>query len=525
MNEEIKNRIEALRSQGIRSDSWAVGYARVSSTKQERDASREDQVADIAEYAQGAGLHLVHTFSATESAYKTGRDCFNRMLRLAEEHGVQNVILKDDSRLTRNLGDQETVSDLLQNRIIRIHYYLTKQIIDDETDPFIGEIQAVVNKRYSYQISLRARRAHRNRASRGIPKALPLGYKFSAENKSIIEKDASAPAIEKIFSMYLKGSTTREIAGTLNALGYRSKKDCTFHHSRVAAILENKTYTGKYFQDFGEWRRVKTEMPAYISEADFEKVQQLKAKANTGDKQRRQEPYLLNGLIKCAQCGMYASGNRPDSVYYTHKCDTGKKPYYREDALFKVIDAEVVRFAYSEKYTDFLKERLKKILKAKDNYTQKETRELNRRIEVLRNRKSALLDDRLDRVVSEEDYRAKAREIDDNLDILQEKLKALSVDLGKYQNDAIATIDAIRRFTELYTDPYTERAEKAALLKQMVQHILFDGEKAVIVWRRPFDTLLNAETPHPSVLAESPHGWLTGLEPAATGATILGSTT
>ena len=129
--------------------------------------------------------------------------------------------------------------------------------------------------------------------------------------------------------------------------GYKTNEGRDFSKSSINGILKNPKYMGTYVYDKSapkdaEGRRnshkakkdyiqVKEGMPAIISPADFQKVQE-KMSGNQKKYQHRSSKhyYPLNGKLRCAKCGKAFSGNvskckGKDYFSYKPTCTCGIK--------------------------------------------------------------------------------------------------------------------------------------------------------------------------------------------------------
>lgn len=208
----------------------------------------------------------------------------------------------------------------------------------------------------------------RFRASRGLFMGgnTPIGYTskkivLDGRNASVLkinEKDIKT--VKDIFSLYLSGFNTHQIARRLNALGITTSKNNNFSANAVLRILQNFTYCcnspeiyefaklkgyevfndiaafdGKhgmccYFKNYERHKPsdIKNRLIAVgrhepaISAKDFIAVQNMIDAAKTGPRRMKSSSRsYLSGLLKCAQCG-HSFG-----LKYTSKI-SGEYSYY-----------------------------------------------------------------------------------------------------------------------------------------------------------------------------------------------------
>lgn len=503
--EDLNDRIARAK---VAPDKLAIAYARVSTSHDEQIGSKENQTDECREYADKNGLHVIHTFECTESAKAQGRKVFNAMIETALQHGVKHLIMKDTSRLTRNLGDKDRINQLVKDAKIEVHFYLTGDTLNTESRFLISNIMSIIDADFSELLSKKMKHAAGKRIEKGLAVQVPAGYKFAEVqgtdgktrvDTSIIEIDPKfKPIINEMFSLYLKkGYTFEKIADYFNSMKYKTRQKRPFYASTVNRMILNKFYTGKWFWVGKEkrWAKLGVPCPAYITEEQYTEIIKTVKLNSRGTKQRRKTQYLLTGLVLCSKCDCIASGNRWNNKrYYSHKCKADPKhgkPYWPEDLLVEKIDEEVEKYIYDEAHTDMLKARLKKLIKSKSSSTATIKGAIHKAQEELQNKKDALLENLLDKTITKQAYTRRNEKLEADKQALDDRLKTLADDLSEFHHDAVKVIDAVRDFTRLYAR--AKDSEKVRLLREMVNWVRFDGEVLKIAWKKPFDILLSED--------------------------------
>ncbi|SFK74829.1 recombinase family protein [Geodermatophilus ruber] len=251
--------------------------------------------------------------------------------------------------------------------------------------------------------AMEAATVHQGRFLGGRP---PYGYRIASVgphpnpskaadgiNLHVLEPDpATAPAVQRVFDLYLSGTGLRAIATRLN----QERLPCPSAHdpdrnthrlkdgwqaSTVRAILTNPCYLGH--QVWGRWHRVERLLdpmdvaagtvtvfrrsaaerivtstepshPALVSPEAFRRVQSLLASGSASAAERPHtvrsatSPYQLRGRLHCGLCGRRMSGHRrgPTLHYRCRAADLvpSKRPehprtvYLREDGLVETLD-------------------------------------------------------------------------------------------------------------------------------------------------------------------------------------------
>ena len=249
-----------------------------------------------------------------------------------ERKKINCIITKDLSRLSRN--------NFEANYFIEI-YFLEKEIryisILDNVDTYLKnsnneiiQFKTLINDWYSKDISRKVKSGIWARKEQGLYVAAkaPYGYMKDEENKNkLIINQQEAEIIKKIFYLYNKGKTIKEISEKLknekiycpsyNAFQRNKNGEYGWNYSTILKILKNKVYLGHTEYGKGinvsykskkikqipreEWKIVKNTHEAIISQELFEMVQN-KMKLNQKAKSKK-HTWILNGIIYCHECG------------------------------------------------------------------------------------------------------------------------------------------------------------------------------------------------------------------------------
>lgn len=227
-----------------------AAYARVSSSSEDQKHSFAAQTAHYTELITShPDWDLVDVY-ADEGITGTSaerREDFQRLLADCRRGRIDKVLVKSSSRFARNTKEcLETVREL---KALGVGVCFEEQNID--TSELAGELLttlfAMMDQRESVVISENIRWSIQTRMANGtfVPSSLPFGYRKDACNKIIIDHPR-AKYVREIFSLFLNGWNTREIAAAMQewqALdpvldGYQ----WTF--KAVSRILKNEKYAG-----------------------------------------------------------------------------------------------------------------------------------------------------------------------------------------------------------------------------------------------------------------------------------------
>ncbi|MCR4436753.1 MAG: recombinase family protein [Clostridiales bacterium] len=323
----------------------AAIYCRLS-REDENNTSQSESIKNQLDYltryvhAQGwniAGTYIDDGYSGTSF----DRPGFKRMVEDIEAGRVNLVITKDLSRLGRDyIETGRYMEKYFPEKSIR--YIALNDGIDTFEDTAVNDItpfKSVINDLYARDISKKVRSVLRTKAAAGlfIGAFAPYGYKKDPANGSrLLVDEAAASVVRRIFKMYIEGHGLSCIAHALNAekvpnpAGYKAAgsrykngrlKNPLWGPSTIKSILSNPTYAGNITQgkykkasyksgklltlDRSSWVTVKSTHEPVVSEEDFDLVQKMMSRRNTGNFNSKKPLKLFSGYVFCGDCGEY----------------------------------------------------------------------------------------------------------------------------------------------------------------------------------------------------------------------------
>ena len=286
------------------------------------------------------------------------RPAFNKMIQDIESKKVKCVIVKDLSRLGRNMAKVSTyVNEYFPSkrvRFIAVNDMIDKQFYDvDTSEDMIIDFKNMFNGFYPRDIASKVRSTFRSKQSKGqfIGAFATYGYKKSpSDHNKLIIDDTAANIVRRIYQMYLSGIGQHSIAKILNEEGIpcptEYKKQCglNYQHSSyqegakyywlyptIHKILKNEMYTGTMVQNKSfrqicgkkssslpkdKWIIVKNTHEAIIDRDTWEKVQDLMER-NVRTVGVDCSIHKFAGFLKCGDCSKaMAKIKRKGIVYF-----------------------------------------------------------------------------------------------------------------------------------------------------------------------------------------------------------------
>lgn len=329
---------------------WA--FYRRSTDKQE--LSIEDQRRECRAFAASRGWQIIREFEPAKgygSGLTIDRDpAFQEMVRLAEcgNHGVQHLVVYDVSRF----GRLQQEDKIYWERRIKKQGGIDIVYVKDEfkNDGSIGDTLLKVVKhseahQYSLKLSEVTLRGAKSHAALGHSAggAAPFGYsrleidpagnRVRVMNRKNDWKSnklhrviwtpsvTEAPIVRWIFETYEKGTGLNLIVNQLNDQKQPAPRGPYWSKTMVHYLIKNRVYIGERIynrRSYKAYRRgekaslsnpkeawvVKVDAHEPIIDRDlFERVQAMRTSKITTIGRTFHRPYLLTGLLRCANCG------------------------------------------------------------------------------------------------------------------------------------------------------------------------------------------------------------------------------
>ena len=261
----------------------------------------------------------------------TKRDDFQRMMADCRRGLIDQILVKSISRFARNTMD--CLQNIRELKELGVNVRFEREGIDtvNVSSELITAIYAAFAQKESESISGNRQWGYQRSMEQGIFNTYyaPVGFTLIDGNLQI--NQAEAPTIQRIFTEYLSGNNSREIAAALNkdkALGRHWRReaiDYILQNERYAGnALLQKRYTTDSFPRKKKRNRGEREMyfvsgsnEAIISQEMFDQAQQLR-------KTRKREPMPIHDTIsrqiRCS-CGARVRAKKINQKWYWCCCN------------------------------------------------------------------------------------------------------------------------------------------------------------------------------------------------------------
>lgn len=456
------------RRKGIHMSTLRVAaYARVSTDSEEQLESYQSQVKYYTELIsnnpewQFAGVYADEAITGTQTAK---RDDFNRMINDCMNGDIDLIIVKSISRFARNTVDTLQYVRALKEKGVAVMFEeenINTLTMDGE---LLLTILSSVAQQEVQNISEHVKLGLSMKMQRGEMVGFNgcLGYDYHKEDKTITINEKEAEAVRYIFNRYVEGAGGKVIARELRNLGYKTKRgDSNFSEHGVIGIIKNEKYKGDLLMgktfttdpitkrrlgNMGEADQYYTENhhEAIVSRELWDRANEILNKRKgshsrgNGKREKYSRQFPFSCMLKCAFCGGNLTrrtwNSRTDYKKTIWQCVTATKHGKKECPYCKGIPEALIEEAFVRAYNalctydgEFINGFLGHVRAGlQDNDTDRELKNINKKIARLKERKSSLVDMRLDDSIDEEIYQAKVAEINEKLDGLFSKKQSLN---------------------------------------------------------------------------------------------------
>ena len=320
-----------------------AAYCRVSSDSSDQLHSYASQIRKYTEeisHHQGWELVDIYADEGLTGTRMEQREDFNRMMADCRKGRIDKVLVKSVSRFARNTKD--CLAALRELMSLGVTVYFEKENINTETltTELMVSVSGALAQQESISTSQNQRISYKRRMERGefITCKAPYGYRIKdGKNLEIHEKEAAI--IRLIFTRYLSGESTTEIAAALTDMGLRTRDGKEqWNTFAVSYILQNEKYIGdalcqktlatdsfpfikKRNQGEKDQYYVDATHPAIIPKEMFDRANAL-IQRRSSTRGMSKKKYLLTKTIHCGLCGSVFSRKETKSGYVTWACRT-----------------------------------------------------------------------------------------------------------------------------------------------------------------------------------------------------------
>lgn len=449
------------------------------------------------------------------------RPDFNRMIGDIEAKKVNMVITKDLSRLGR---DYILTGHYMERYFPehQVRYISLLDGIDTGVESSANDItpfRAIMNDMYAKDISKKIKSVKHDKQRKGqfIGGKAPYGYKLhpTEKNKIIIDEPA-ASIVRRIFSMAYDGMSCHKIATQLNAekvpspatyagltIGNPGPYTGLWSSERISDMLSNEMYIGNMVQGRmvkisykskkclrqapDRWIVVEGTHEPIIDEETFRKVRLLVDSRRST--RSRTHDYLLKGLLVCHECGYPLSvlprKNAAGEDYLYFVCRTYQrftkqgvcsshciKEQLVTDAVLSKVREVCELYLTQEKLLPIAQEAMSQ--KKKQSSIEERRVALQSQIDNLASNIDKVYMDKLDGLLSDDDFARIYSRVKAQRDSLSEKL----LELDRLEAAPKSEEDQAKELVQRFIENATISRE---LLVSLIERIELTADREVII--------------------------------------------
>ncbi len=459
------------------------------------------------------------------------RPGYNRLIHDVETNKVNLIIVKDLSRLGRNLLESLKFFEYCSINNVRLI------AVNDNTDSYCRNFQtdimpvlrSFLNEIYSSDTSSKITSILKSKKEEGsfIGAFAPYGYLKDKQNKNLlVVNPETCEVVKRIFQMYIQGMSFHGIATMLNQEHIMSPakykennslyrggrtKNYLWNAETIKMILSSPTYAGslsqgklqkvsyksKKFKNIpkDKWIVVEDTHEPLISKEDFEAVQCIMSKRNY-HRNSIVQSHLLSGLIFCGDCGGSITFSRTGKYFYTmcsnyKRYRTCTRHTFSEEMLCSIIKKEISEIARQtldiNTLNDIAENQINARINDRNRYTwttiKKEIRDIEKRLTDIRKHLSSSYQDKNNGIITADDFK-------DISSLLSEEKQNLNTRLGilkkKLEPEAKSqeSSDSLKKFVNefasfKYIDRYTilKLINKIQIFEDRTVKIQYNFEK------------------------------------------------
>lgn len=519
-------------------------YRRKSSEPEERQAlSNESQKTELE--TKFANLTVVDDYEESHSAFHPyNRPKFADMLERIKKGEADGIIAWHPDRLSRNEIDAAQITYLIRTGVIKDMKFGSYYFDNSPEGIMMLQIALSQSQYFSSKLGKDVKRGLKTKAQRGwYPAMAPSGYIHDplAEkgNKKILNDPDRFDIVKKAINMVVQGEKPKVVLRILNEdWKFTTRKMGKLGGKPLSAsgwynILNNPFYYGmfEYPVKSGLWYKGGHE--PMITKEDFEIIQQ-----RLGDKSRTRgykRTFAYTGLMNCGECGCRITAEERwqticavcktkfASTYNTHciKCQTDvsemdhpkichyihyhctkkKKSANCVQGSVEVVDLEkqIDEFLAKINISKVFKDWALKYLKESNQREFQDRDAINKNIQKAYNsveaKLSNLLDLKLSKDITDEEYRQKKTQLLKEKDSIKEKLNDSDHRSESWMKTVEDTFDFSQRARHQFK--YASKEEKRILISEIGSNLKLFNKLVDFDSEKPFEIIIEAKKLEP----------------------------
>lgn len=498
----------------------AVFYARCSTEEESQRDALKKQVQEAKEWIEKKQWIPVDSYvESCSGTSRKGREEYNRLYEDLLEDKFDVIVIKSQDRLMRNTKDWYLFVDRLCCTGKQLYLYLEQKFYTTD-DALITGIKAILAEEYSRELSKKMNLAHQNRQKNGGTPVLTsntYGYRKLPDHRVVID-EKEAQIKRRMYELCAEGYGGRTIAKIFAQEGICNCRGGYFSGSDILRMIRNPLNKGTIVMNRSHYefetgktiRNPKSEqyiyegkIPAIVSEELWERanfaIEERKKRSGSAEQFpagfSRRYPFsqkLFCGQCGCVFCRTTRKKKEKNMSIHEWKCKNcisrGKNPLdggcqnicLEEEKLYQAIEKSVcaLNCIEIEMFDQMIAGTMKFFQKAIPGENEfKRRKPSEKKSEKIRKQQKLLLDKLLEGVVTDDQYKKRYRELEQQMELLKAEEKeetAVSVKCAK--EERMEKIEAFLRKNQ-------DRLLTDAILA-VIQRIHVYPEYLLIFWKK-----------------------------------------
>jgi len=462
-------------------------YVRVSTPKQGAGVSLDEQQAAIRTHAARHDIEIVEWFEEKETAAKTGRAVFSKMLARLEQGEAEGVIIHKIDRSARNLWDWANLSKLF-DRGIDVQFAHDGVDLKSRGGRLSADIMAIVAADYVRNLREEVKKGFYGRLKQGLyPLPAPIGYLDRGKGRPKVIDPERAPLVQFAFERYASGSVgLKLLVKELRGRGLRTRRGKALTLSSLSAMLNNPFYMGviRIRKTNETFEGVHTPL---ISKATFDKAEAV-LHGKTFARVFKHE-LLFRRRVTCKACGYHLIGEvQKGHVYYRCHSEACKGTSIREEMIDDIIQRNLKLLVGDKRELREIRE----MVEAKRAETEGEIMKLREALHMRKakcdERLTGLTDALLDHLIDKDTFETRKRALLFEKRNIQDEADTLSA-ASLPSHKALSHLELGNIAYSGYRLGNPE--ERRRILAQVTSNLFADGKNPVIALKSPFQEIAN----------------------------------
>lgn len=471
--------------------------------KEDESESIQNQKSMLKDYCKERNWIIYDIYNDENfSGIDSSRPEFNRMINDCQNGNIDIVLCKSQSRFSRDAVLIETyLHDKFIEWGIRFIGVVDHADTNDKGNKKSRQILALTNEWYVEEVSENIRRTLKHKREQGqfTGSFAPYGYLVDPKDKNhlVIDEEA-APIVRDIFNWYAEGWGYRKITMELNGKGipspskhkellnsnFRNPNEINSYnkdlwtYTTIYTIVRNETYTGTLVQGKTHNVSYKNKKRQRLPESEWIKVynthepiidmeiwNKVKERVESRQRVKKTTDKLspLSGKVKCAVCGKAMKRNvyynkKRTIQYYGLQCATYKIGAMNCPNVHSISGLVLEREIVSQlnelikKFSDQDKIEIQDETQTNINKCTEDIIKISKQISEKENKLERLYEDKLDGIISKEQFISFNQKITDEIERLKSNQQFIEAKKKQYQSsyrDNEHIKEAIKKFSQI----------------------------------------------------------------------------